>query len=199
MTLIGWVQIALVLGLVFAAAFPFGKYMAVVFSGERSLLTPVLGPVERGFYTIAGIDPKRGMGWKQYVFALILLNALHFLLLYAILRLQGHIAVESAACACNVAKAGIQHGGEFRDQHELAGLHAGKPDLVRRADVRADRAHVPFGLDGHCSSRCRDACFHRKRAEDTRQFLRRSHACGALRAAAGGVRCGSVAAGIWRS
>ena len=88
MTFIGWVQIALVLGLVFAAAFPFGKYMAVVFSGERSLLTPVLGPVERGFYTIAGIDPKRGMGWKQYVLALILLNALHFLLLYAILRLQ---------------------------------------------------------------------------------------------------------------
>ena len=88
MTLIGWAQIALVLGLVFATAFPLGKYMAVVFTGERNLLTPVLGPVERGFYAIAGIDPKRGMGWKEYVFALILLNALHFLLLYAILRLQ---------------------------------------------------------------------------------------------------------------
>jgi K+-transporting ATPase ATPase A chain len=88
MTLLGWAQIALTLGLVFAVAFPLGKYMAIVFSGGRTWLSPVLGPVERGFYKIAGVDPERGMGWKSYVFALIVLNALHFLLLYAILRLQ---------------------------------------------------------------------------------------------------------------
>ncbi len=88
MTLIGWAQIALVLALVFAAAFPLGGYMARLFSGERVFLTPVLGPVERGFYKLAGVDARRGMGWKEYAFALILLNALHFLVLYAILRLQ---------------------------------------------------------------------------------------------------------------
>ena len=88
MTWLGWAQIALTLALVFAAAFPLGKYMATVFTGGRTFLTPVLGPVERGFYKIAGVDPERGMGWKSYVFALIVLNALHFLILYAILRLQ---------------------------------------------------------------------------------------------------------------
>jgi K+-transporting ATPase ATPase A chain len=88
MTLLGWAQIALTLALVFAAAFPLGKYMATVFTGGRTFLSPVLGPVERGFYKIAGVDPERGMGWKSYVFALIVLNALHFLILYAILRLQ---------------------------------------------------------------------------------------------------------------
>jgi K+-transporting ATPase ATPase A chain len=48
----------------------------------------VLAPAERGIYAIAGVDPARGMGWKSYAAALIVLNALHFLLLYAILRLQ---------------------------------------------------------------------------------------------------------------
>ncbi len=91
MTMIGWVQIALTLGLVFAAAFPMGKHMAAVFAGDRTLLTPVFAPVERGFYVLAGVDPKRGMGWKEYVFALLMLSVLHFLLLYAILRLQYYL------------------------------------------------------------------------------------------------------------
>jgi K+-transporting ATPase ATPase A chain len=88
MTLLGWAQIALTLALVFAVALPLGKYMATVFSGGRTFLTPVMGPVERGFYKLAGVNPQRGMGWKSYVFALIVLNALHFLILYAVLRFQ---------------------------------------------------------------------------------------------------------------
>ena len=110
MTLIGWAQIALVLTLVFASAFPLGHYMAVLFSGGRVWLTPVLGPVERGLYRLAGVDSRRGMTWLEYVFALIALNALHFLVLYAILRLQGvlpfnpqHVAGMSPRLAFNTA------------------------------------------------------------------------------------------------
>jgi K+-transporting ATPase ATPase A chain len=88
MTLSGWAEIALTLALVYAAAFPLGKYMATVFTGGRTVLSPVLGPVERGVYWLAGVNPACGMSWKSYVGALIVLNTLHFLLLYAILRLQ---------------------------------------------------------------------------------------------------------------
>jgi K+-transporting ATPase ATPase A chain len=99
MTIIGSAQIALVLLLVFVCAFPVGKYLATLFGGGRTFLTPVLGPVERGFYALAGIDAKKGMGWKEYAFALIVLNALHFLLLYAILRLQFYLPWNPQAVA----------------------------------------------------------------------------------------------------
>ncbi len=85
MTLVAWAQVALLLALVFAAAFPVGRYMSGVFTGEIAFLRPV----ERAVCRVIGTDPDRGMGWREYAFALILLNALHFLILYAILRLQG--------------------------------------------------------------------------------------------------------------
>ena len=91
MTLIGWTQIAFVLALVFALAVPLGYYIAAVLTGGRTALSPVLGPVERGFYRLAGVNPAVSMGWKTYAVALIVLQAVHFLILYAMLRLQQYL------------------------------------------------------------------------------------------------------------
>ena len=88
MTLIGWAQIALVLTLVFVCAVPLGRYIAAVVQGERTILSPLLGPVERGFYRLAGVDPAIGMGWNTYAIGLVLLQAVHFLVLYLMLRFQ---------------------------------------------------------------------------------------------------------------
>ena len=88
MTLLGWLQISLVLALVFLCAVPLGRYIAAVVGGGRTALSPVLGPVERGFYALAGVDPARGMGWRSYATALIVLQAVHFLVLYLMLRFQ---------------------------------------------------------------------------------------------------------------
>ncbi len=97
MTVTGWVEIALILAVVLASAFPIGRFMARLFTGERVALTPVLAPVERAIYRVAGVDPARGMGWKEYVAALLVLNALHFLLLYVILRTQAYLPFNPAA------------------------------------------------------------------------------------------------------
>jgi K+-transporting ATPase ATPase A chain len=85
MTLNGWVQIALVLACVIAAAFPLGRYVAAIAAGRITFLAPV----ERLIYAAAGIDPARGMAWRAYTLAMLAANAAGFLLLYAILRLQG--------------------------------------------------------------------------------------------------------------
>ncbi len=84
MTLLGWAQIALVLGAVIAAAIPLGRYMAAVAAGRVTFLAPL----ERLIHGIAGIDPARGQGWKAYTLAMLAANAAGFLVLYLLLRFQ---------------------------------------------------------------------------------------------------------------
>ncbi len=88
MTLVGWAQIALVLALVIGCAVPLSKFIAGVFLGERNFLTPALGPVERGFYRLAGVDPAREQDWFAYTIAMVVFTIAGFLSLYALQRLQ---------------------------------------------------------------------------------------------------------------
>lgn len=89
MTVFGWLQIAAVLLCTLATAVPLGRHMARVFSGERTFLHPLLHPVERGFYRLAGVTPEREQGWLSYAFAMLAFSAAGFAALYLILRLQG--------------------------------------------------------------------------------------------------------------
>lgn len=65
-----------------------GRYMARVYAGERTFLTPVIAPIEMAIYRFGGIDPDVGQHWTRYAFSVILLNMLGVLCFYAILRLQ---------------------------------------------------------------------------------------------------------------
>lgn len=91
MTLIGWVQIALFCAIVLALVKPLGWFMTRVFSGERTFLTPFLRPVEVVLYRTAGVDEGREQHWLTYAGAMLLFNVGGFLLLYALMRLQGFL------------------------------------------------------------------------------------------------------------
>jgi K+-transporting ATPase ATPase A chain len=88
MTLNGWAQIALFCGLVLLLTRPLGGYLDNVMAGRRTLLSPVLQPVERGFYRLAGIDPAEEQSWWVYARAMIVFHIVGFAFLYALLRLQ---------------------------------------------------------------------------------------------------------------
>jgi K+-transporting ATPase ATPase A chain len=88
MSVIGWLQISLLFLAVLVVVKPLGLYMAAVLSGERNVLSPILGPVERGLYGAAGIDPAREQGWLAYTLSMLAFSIAGFALLYAILRLQ---------------------------------------------------------------------------------------------------------------
>jgi potassium-transporting ATPase potassium-binding subunit len=89
MTLVGWAQIALVLALVLGCAIPLSKFIAEVYAGEKNFLSPVIGPVERGFYRLAGVDPAREQDWFAYTIAMLAFSVAGFLVLYGVQRLQG--------------------------------------------------------------------------------------------------------------
>ncbi|MEN6452631.1 MAG: potassium-transporting ATPase subunit KdpA [Prolixibacteraceae bacterium] len=72
-------------------AIPFGKYIANVYGGERTLLDPVFNPIERLLYKISGIRPQTEMNWKQQMTALLTINMVWFLLGMLILMTQGSL------------------------------------------------------------------------------------------------------------
>ena len=89
MTILGWAQIAIYAIVVILITRPLGGYMTRVFNGERTPLSPVLRPVERGVYFISGVDEKSEQNWVIYVVAMLLFSAAGFITLYALQRLQG--------------------------------------------------------------------------------------------------------------
>ncbi|MFZ0694361.1 MAG: potassium-transporting ATPase subunit KdpA [Alphaproteobacteria bacterium] len=91
MTTNGILQIVVFTAIVVAMAIPLGQYMARVFTGERTLLSPVLGPVERIFYRVSGVDPNGEQHWLTYAVAMLLFNLVCFVTLYAMLRLQFYL------------------------------------------------------------------------------------------------------------
>ncbi|MBK1839172.1 potassium-transporting ATPase subunit KdpA [Azospirillum sp. YIM B02556] len=88
MTVNGWIQILVFLALVVAVTRPLGGFMTRVFTGERTLLSPILGPVERGLYRLAGVDERAEQHWVTYAVSMLLFSAAGMLLLYALQRLQ---------------------------------------------------------------------------------------------------------------
>ncbi|KRA00514.1 ATPase [Rhizobium sp. Root564] len=91
MTILGWLQISLLFIAVLLVIKPLGLYMAHVFNGERTWLTPVLAPVERGLYAVAGVDIKKEQSWLGYTLSMLAFSIASFAALYAILRLQAFL------------------------------------------------------------------------------------------------------------
>ncbi|HEX3431121.1 MAG TPA: potassium-transporting ATPase subunit KdpA [Rhizomicrobium sp.] len=85
----GIAQILIFTAIFTSAAVPLGIYMARVFNGERTFLSPVLCSLERAIYAICGVNEKQEQNWITYTVAMLLFNLFGFVPLYAMMRLQG--------------------------------------------------------------------------------------------------------------
>ncbi|HEY7452115.1 MAG TPA: potassium-transporting ATPase subunit KdpA [Candidatus Limnocylindria bacterium] len=93
----GYLQIGLYIAILLLAAKPLGSYMAHVYEGERTWLTPIFGPVERIFYRLIGPRATDDQGWKAYAVSMLVFNAIGLLAVYGLERLQGALPLNPQA------------------------------------------------------------------------------------------------------
>jgi len=84
----GYLQIGLYLAVLFACAWPLGRYMARIYQGDIPLPVRWLRPLERGIYRLAGVRGDDSMSWTRYALAVLIFNLIGFLAVYALQRLQ---------------------------------------------------------------------------------------------------------------
>jgi K+-transporting ATPase ATPase A chain len=88
MTFLGWLTIFGFAAVLTALALPLARYMAAVYTGQRTFAERILGGPERLLYRIMRVDPEREQDWKAYAKSLIIFSLAGWLLLYFILRTQ---------------------------------------------------------------------------------------------------------------
>jgi K+-transporting ATPase ATPase A chain len=96
MTFNGWLQIALFCAVIALLVKPLGGYMTRVFTGERTFLSPALGPVERLFYRLSGVNERSDQNWLTYAVSMLLFSLVGFASLYALMRLQAMLPFNPA-------------------------------------------------------------------------------------------------------
>src|SRR5499427_4503695 len=85
----GWIQFAIYIVVLALITKPMGLYLLQVLDANgKTLLDPVLRPLERGTYRVMGVDSSKEHNWKQYTLAMLLFSLVGCVFTYAILRLQ---------------------------------------------------------------------------------------------------------------
>jgi K+-transporting ATPase ATPase A chain len=88
MNVYDWQQLVLFFAVLLLLVKPFGAYMAKVYQGEQTLLSPLLAPCEGLIYRITGVAPSDEMDWRRYAGTMLLFNLLGFLVLFLLLLTQ---------------------------------------------------------------------------------------------------------------
>lgn len=88
MTAIGWAQALVFFLIVLALTKPLGLYMARVFEGERTWLSPVLVPLEKLIYRLCGVREGEEMTWYAYALSMLAFSLIGLGYLYVLLRTQ---------------------------------------------------------------------------------------------------------------
>src|ERR1700682_3895794 len=82
--IVTWIAVAI-------GAWFLGLYMAKVFQGQRTFMSPVLRPLERGAYWLMGVKEEEEQTWIRYTVSVLIVSVVSFVFTYLILRLQSKL------------------------------------------------------------------------------------------------------------
>lgn len=99
----GYLQLGLYLAVLFASAWPLGRYMARIYQGDIPLFIRWLRPLERIIYRLAGVRADDSMAWTRYTYAVLMFNLLGFLAVFALQRLQDMLPLNPDGMAATTA------------------------------------------------------------------------------------------------
>jgi K+-transporting ATPase ATPase A chain len=93
----GIAQLVIFLAVLLLLVKPLGMFMAAVYEGRKTFLTPVLRPVEKLVYRLSGIDEKAEVNWKRYLLGVLLVNLLGVIVVYLFQRMQAVLPLNPQA------------------------------------------------------------------------------------------------------
>ena len=131
-----------------------GRYMCHVFTGKRTLLDPVLVPIERLVLRLTGVDPKHEQDWKQYSMSLLISNVFMWLATWTIVTLQQYLPLNPDGIGNMEPTLAFNTISSFTTNTNLQHYSGETGPLVLLADVHdlvpavRDRGHRRGGRGG---------------------------------------------------
>ena len=100
MTNNGWFQILFFLLIILAITKPLGSFMTRVFNREKTLLDPVLRPIEKLVYRLTGVDETKEMRWTEYAVSMLAFSGITMFVLYLLQRAQSYPPLNPKTGGC---------------------------------------------------------------------------------------------------
>ena len=79
-----WLQLAFFLLVLIALTPLVGHLLYSLLEGHKTLLTPLLSPIEKSIYRLTGVNPSEDMTWKTYAKALLAFNIVGLIFVWLI-------------------------------------------------------------------------------------------------------------------
>ena len=143
MTAHAWALLGVFAVLLLVLAWPLARWIDAVMDGRIGWAARVEAPLLRAV-GLPAEEAEREMGWLHYTLGLLVINGLGLVALYALQRLQDALPLNPQTLANVTPDSRLRHGGQFRDQHQLAGLRRRIDDELLHSDDRARRCRIFF-------------------------------------------------------